>query len=264
MDLTGQNLISLTFFTLIFQSVKSAFGYYAHNNYLCGRKNIITTMKSASNMHEVLAFLRELAVNNDRSWFKARKERFDVLRGAWDQDMERLIGLVAEFDPQARGLSVKDSVYRIYRDIRFSHDKRPYKNYFSGVIGKGGRHTVQSCYYAHFGVEELMLCGGIWWPEKAILEQLRGLIDAEADEFLAIINNPEITSRYKWMSRSLKTMPKGYAKDHPMAQFLKMKEYLLVMELDEDYFDCEDWVERAASDLQPLKPLHDFLNYVFD
>lgn len=221
-------------------------------------------MKSASDIREVLAFLRQLAINNDRAWFKARKEQYDALRGLWERDMERLIGTVAGFDPQARGLAVKDSVYRIYRDIRFSHDKRPYKDYFSGVIGKGGRHTVQSCYYVHFGVQELMLCGGIWWPEKPVLDQLRLLIDAEADEFLAIINNPEITSRYQWMSRSLKTMPKGFDRDHPMAQYLKMKEYLLVMNVDENYFDCDDWVERVAGDLQPLKPLHDFLNYVFE
>ena len=103
-------------------------------------------MKSASNIIEVLAFLRQLAVNNDRAWFKAHKDRYDVLRATWEQDMERLIGLVADYDPQARGLTVKDSVFRIYRDIRFSHDNRPYKDYFSGVIGRGGRHTVQSCY----------------------------------------------------------------------------------------------------------------------
>ena len=211
------------------------------------------TMKSASNIREILAFLRQLAINNDRTWFKARKDQFDALRGPWEQDMQRLIGLVADFDPQARGLNVKDSVYRIYRDTRFSHDKRPYKNYFSGVIGRGGRHTVQSCYYVHFGVEELMLCGGIWLPEKQIIDQLRGLIDAEPEEFLSIINNPEITSRYQWISRSLKMIPKGYPKDHPMARFLKMKEYLLVKNLDESYFDCDDWVERVAGDLQPLK-----------
>ena len=99
---------------------------------------------------------------------------------------------------------------------------------------------------------------------SAILEQLRGLIDAESDEFLAIINDPAITSRYQWMSRSLKTIPKGYPKDHPLAQYLKMKEYLLVKHVDDEYFDCDDWVERVASDLQPLKPLHDFLNYVFE
>ena len=221
-------------------------------------------MKSASNIHEVLAFLRQLAINNDRTWFKASKERYDALRSAWEQDMGRLIGLVADFDPQARGLAVRDSVYRIYRDIRFSHDKRPYKNYFSGVIGKGGRHTVQSCYYVHFGVEDLMLCGGIWWPEKAILDQLRQLIDAESEEFLALVNDPALTSHYQWMSQSLKKIPKGYPKDHPLEQYLKMKEYLLLYRLDEDYFDCEDWVERVAADLQPLKPLNDFLNYVFE
>ena len=230
--------------------------------YLC--TNQLGTMKSASNIHEVLAFLRELAINNDRPWFKEHKPQFDDLRGAWEQDMERLIGLVAEYFPEVRGLAVRDCVYRIYRDIRFSHDKRPYKNYFSGVIGKGGRHTVRSGYYVHIGVEEMMLCGGIWWPEKPILEQLRGLIDAEPEEFLAIVNRPDITSRYQWMSQSLKTMPKGFPKDHPLAQYIKMKEYLLAMHVGEDYFDCDDWVERVASDLQPLKPLHDFLNYVFD
>ncbi len=221
-------------------------------------------MKSASNISEILAFLRQLTLNNNRTWFKAHKAQYDSLRGPWEQDMERLIGLVADFDPQARGLTVKDSVYRIYRDVRFSRNKDPYKNYFSGVIGRGGRHTVQSCYYVHFGAEELMLCGGIWWPEKTILDQLRSLIDAEADEFLAIINAPAFTSRYQWMSRSLKLMPKGYPQDHPMARYLKMKEYLLVKNVDEAYFDCEDWVARVASDLQPLKPLNDFLNYVFE
>jgi len=221
-------------------------------------------MKSSSNIRQIMEFLRQLAVNNDRTWFKARKAQYDALRSPWEQDMERLIGLVANYDSQARGLSVKDSVFRIYRDIRFSHDKSPYKTYFSGVIGRGGRHAVQSCYYVHMGVQEMMLCGGIWWPEKAVLDQLRGLIDAEPQEFLDIVTSPAITSRYQWMSQSLKSMPKGYAKDHPMAQYLKMKEYVLVMRVDEDYFDCEDWVERVAGDLQPLKPLHDFLNYVFE
>ena len=221
-------------------------------------------MKSESNIKEVLAFLRRLGANNDRVWFKAHKDEYDAIRKPWERDMERLIGLVAQYDDNVRGLQVKDSVYRIYRDIRFSHDKRPYKGYFSGVLGKGGRHTVISSYYVHFEPGNLLMGGGIWWPAKPILDQLRRLIDAEPEEFLRIVNGEPLASRYRWECDSLKTMPKDFQKDHPMAEYLRMKEYLLIMRPDEDYFDCEDWVERVAADLRPLKPLHDFLNYVFD
>ncbi|MBO4871275.1 MAG: DUF2461 domain-containing protein [Muribaculaceae bacterium] len=221
-------------------------------------------MKSASNIKEILAFLRQLEQNNDRTWFKSHKAEYDALRKPWEQDMERLIGMVADYDENVRGLAVKDCVYRIYRDIRFRKDKSPYKTYFSGVLGRGGRHTVMSSYYVHFQPGLLMMGGGIWWPEKPILNKLRSLIDAEPEEFLKIVNNKEITSRYSWDSETLKTMPKDYKADHPMAAYLRMKEYILMMRLDERYFDCDDWVERVAADLRPLKPLHDYLNYVFE
>ena len=221
-------------------------------------------MTSASDIRKVLAFLRRLEKNNDRAWFKAHKEEFDAVRKPWEQDMERLIGMMGDYDDNLRGLAVKDCVYRIYRDIRFSKDKSPYKTYFSGVLGKGGRHTVMSSYYVHFQPGQLMLCGGVWWPEKPVLQRLRALIDAEPEEFTAIIKNPDITSRFTWESDALKSVPKDYPKDHPMAEFLKMKEYILMMHPDESYFDCDDWVARVAEDLRPLKPLHDFLNYVFE
>ena len=229
------------------------------------RNRILTPyMKSQSDIREVLAFLRELAANNDRTWFKANKDRYDALRGPWERDMERLIALVAQFDDNVRGLALKDSVYRIYRDIRFSNDKSPYKRYFSGVLGKGGRHTIISSYYVHFEPDNLMLGGGVWWPEKTILEQLRLLIDAEPEEFLKIVRNREFTRRYSWECATLKKMPAGFDPQSPVADFLKMKEYIVMMRPDESYFDCEDWVERVAADLKPMKPLHDFLNYVFD
>jgi len=221
-------------------------------------------MKSASNIKQILAFLRQLQANNDRTWFKARKQQYDDLRKPWEQDMERLIGLVAEFDEGSRGLQVKECVYRIYRDTRFSHDKSPYKNYFSGVIGKGGRHTVVSCYYVHFQPDQLMMGGGLWWPPKDVLTRVRSLLDAEPDEFLKIVQNPEFASRYHWECDTLKKVPKEYPADHPLAQYLKMKEFIAMMRPDEDYFDCDDWVERVAADLRPLQPLHDFINYVFD
>lgn len=223
-------------------------------------------MTSNCNVKDVLAFLRELAANNDRLWFKARKEDvYDPLRNAWEADFERLIALVAAWDEKARGLDVKQAVYRIYRDIRFSPDKRPYKNYFSGVIGKNGRKCLSSGYYVHIEPGHSMLCGGVWWPQKDKLAAIRGLIDAEPEEFTRLMGDPALTTRYHLDdSEALKTVPKGYPKDHPMAQYLRFKSFIFVKNLPDGYFDCDDWVQRVAADLRPLKPVHDFLDYVFD
>lgn len=224
-------------------------------------------MKSSVRIGEVLSFLRRLSANNDRAWFKAHRDEFDAVRLPWEEDMARLITLVGEWDDNVRGLPLKDCVYRIYRDVRFSHDKSPYKRYFSGVLGRGGRHTVMSCAYVHFEPGNVMLGGGLWWPEKELLRRVRALIDAEGEEFLSIVNAPAISRRYRWECDTLKTLPadyRDYPKDGPLAPYLRMKEYILMMRPDESYFDCDDWVERVAGDLRPLKPLHDFINYVFD
>ncbi len=224
-------------------------------------------MKSYSNIREIIAFLRELADNNDRRCFADNKERYDALRQPWEKDMERLIAEVGEYDDNTRSLDVKQSVYRIYRDVRFSADKSPYKRYFSGVIGRGGRHTHISCNYVHFEPDNIMMGGGVWWPEKPVLDRLRALIDAERDEWLTIVNNPEFASRYHWECDTLKKMPADYrhiAPDDPVAPYIRMKEYIAMMRPPMDYFDCDDWVERVAGDLRHLMPMHNFLNYVFD
>lgn len=220
-------------------------------------------MKTHCKISDVTAFLRRLEMNNDRTWFKDHKAEYDVIRQAWEADIERLIVLVSEYDEGCRGLDIKSSVYRIYRDIRFRKDKSPYKNYFSAVIGKGGRHTKISCNYVHFQPGKLMIGGGIWWPERPVLNELRSLIDAEGDEFLKIVKNPAISDFFHWDCDTLKKMPKEYDASNPMAEYLKMKEYIMIADLDEAYFDCDDWVAKVADDLRRLQPMHDFLNYVF-
>ena len=213
-------------------------------------------MKSLSNINDVLAFLRLLGANNDRVWFKDNKETlFDPLRKAWEGDIERLISLMAGWDEKARGLDVKQAVYRIYRDIRFSPDKRPYKQYFSAVIGRGGRHCVSSGYYIHFEPGRLMLCGGVWWPAKDKLDALRRLIDAEPEEFTKLITDQQLqASGFHFEGETLKNVPKEYPKDHPLGQYLKRKEYILMKHVDEDYFACDDWVQRVNDDFKVLKP----------
>lgn len=99
-----------------------------------------------ANMHDTYEFLKLLAVNNNREWFNANKAEYQELRKAWENDISRLLSLMGEYDESVRGLQVKDCAYRIYRDVRFSADKSPYKTYFSAVLGKKGR----KCHRQHF------------------------------------------------------------------------------------------------------------------
>lgn len=221
-------------------------------------------MKSNSKVGDILAFLRLLAANNDRPWFKARKAEFDALRQPWVADVERLIAVMSDWDDKLRGLPVNQSVYRIYRDTRFSPDKTPYKRHFAAAMGKGGRHCVSSAYYLHIEPGASMLCGGVWWPEKDKLNAIRHLIDAEQEEFLALATDKRLTSLFQFENEALRRVPVGYPQDHPLAEYLKMKSFILVKHLDDSYFDCDDWVERVNNDFKVLKPIHDFFDYVYD
>ena len=221
-------------------------------------------MSNNEYMPQLFKFLSLLSVNNNREWFNCHKEEFNYLRNLWLADLKLLIGRMAEYDNSLRGVDVKDCVYRIYRDIRFSPNKLPYKTYLGAVIARGGRKTPKSCYYIHFEPEHCGLFGGIWCPEQSILNALRHEIDNNIEEFLDIIDEPSFKSRYTLSGDSLKTMPKGFPKDLPHAKYIKMKEYIFSMPVADNYFLRNDWIERAASDFKPSKPLHDFLNYVFD
>lgn len=209
-------------------------------------------------------FLRRLDENNNRDWFHANKAEFDELRALWMADVQQLIDRMSEYDDTLRGVDVKDCIYRIYRDIRFSPNKLPYKTHLGAVIAHGGKKSLKSCYYLHFEPGDSGLHGGIWCPESPLLNKLRHEIDDNIEEFLEIVNNAEFRNRFTFVSESLKSMPKGFPKDSPHAEYLKMKEYLVSMPVHDSYFKSPDWIERAATDFKAMKPLHDFLNYVFD
>lgn len=221
-------------------------------------------MPSQPNTHQLFAFLTQLAANNNREWFKLHKELFDTLRQQWLTDVQSLITLLSQWDDSVHGLNVSDAVYRIYRDIRFSPDKSPYKTYFSACFGRGGRRCRSFAHYVHLQPGNSMVGGGVWMPDKDKLCAMRSLIDAEPEEFSRIVNDPAFTSRFHFESDSLKRVPKDFPSDHPLGEYLKMKEYLVVMRVDDSYFSTPDWPEKVSADLKALKPLKDFLDYVYD
>ncbi|MFG6386116.1 MAG: DUF2461 domain-containing protein [Muribaculaceae bacterium] len=213
---------------------------------------------------EYIRFLRELRDNNNRPWFKLHKEEFDDLRAQWIADIDTLIAKCSQWEPAFGMLSGKECVYRIYRDTRFSLDKTPYKTHFSAGLSPKGRTNAVAGYYISAGFEEGFtgIYGGIWNPDAAMLRKLRHAIADNDDEFNEIINNPEFVSAFPaWCGRSLKTIPKGWPKDHPMAHALRLidigREHLVAPE----FFTQPDWTDQASHLMQIFKPLNDFINY---
>lgn len=214
---------------------------------------------------QLFDFLTRLAENNDRAWFAANRAEFDALRAQWIDSVQRIVNALAVDDPSLRGVRASDCVYRIYRDTRFSHDKSPFKTYFSALISPTGRHCDRACYYVHVGVEECAVYGGVWSPEAPVLKKLRRAIVDNIEEFREITETPEIKALYPgWYGRKLKTAPKGYDRDHPDIDLLRLTEYGKCHELDRAFFDAPDWPEKVASMLRILKPMNDFLNYSID
>lgn len=225
-------------------------------------------MKETTNttgMKDLYAFLEELAENNDRSWFAANKARYDTIRAWWIEQVQKLINEMALFDHSLAAVEAKDCLYRIYRDTRFSPDKTPYKTYFSALISPTGRHCDRACYYFHQGIDESALYAGVWCPPSPMLKKLRRAIVDNVEEFRSIVQTPEIEKYFPgWYGTQLKTAPKGYDRDHPDIDLLRLTEYGKCHRLSRSFFDKKDWQKEAARLFSLLKPMNDFLNYSID
>ena len=141
-------------------------------------------------MQEIIAFLDRLMRNNNREWFNAHKDEYKYVQAKFNDFALKLMESVAAFDPDVYGLELKDCTYRIYRDIRFSSDKRPYKNHFGCFICKGGKKSGNAGYYFHIEPVEAdyiggnILAAGMYAPTKELLEQIRHEIVYDGDKLL--------------------------------------------------------------------------------
>ena len=216
-------------------------------------------------MKEILSYLSRLRDNNNRHWFHAPKEEYDRLRPPFAEKIQALIRQISLFDDEIAGLDAQSGMYRIYRDIRFSPDKTPYKTYMSAYIAKGGRKSLRAGYYFHFEPGNCMLSGGIWCPEPQLLKALRQAVYDNFDELKEIVEDRQFKSLYSdWVGEKLKIVPRPFPRDCEQAEWLKRKDYVVVNVKPDTFFDSPDWIERAAHDFQIMKPLNDFLNYTVD
>lgn len=210
-------------------------------------------------------FLRRLEQNNNRPWFNAHRTEFDDLRTRWYADLDRVIAAMTEWEPGMATQRASTAAYRIYRDTRFSADKSPYKPYFSAAFSPLGRKSDQAGYYLEMSPcpeHGAGLYGGIWCIERPMLTKLRHAIVDNIEEWEEIVNSPAMLRDFPdWCSTTLKTIPKGWERNHPQAFYLRMTNYGKYRPCPESFFADPAWPERTAELFHTLQPLCSFLNY---
>lgn len=216
----------------------------------------------------ILNFLRQLIVNNNREWFAQNKEWYNDVKADFESMGEVLIRRIGEFDPDVRFLKAKDCIFRIYRDTRFSIDKTPYKDHMGIFIAaNGGRKSYRGGYYFHIQPDgQSMLAGGVWCPTSELLKELRQSVYDNIDELLEIINQPTFKAYYPsfWDTEKLKTVPRGFPKDFEYAELLKLKHYMVEHYLTDKEVQQTDIIDRAVEGFRIMQPLNAFLNYTVD
>ena len=212
-----------------------------------------------------LQFLRNLEKNNNRDWFNENKTLYQEAQQDVISFVEKLIEEMADFDEEMGKLEAKKSVFRIYRDTRFSKDKIPYKTNFGAGLGMGKGNKI-SGYYLHIEPGKSFLAGGVYKPEPSVLKTIRQEISAFGDEFKAILEQDEFRNYFRGLSveDKLKKVPQGFEKDDKMAEYLKLKHFIVTHPVSDEQLLSENAVKEFAKIFKAMKLLNDFLQTPFE
>ena len=209
-------------------------------------------------------FLNDLKENNNREWFTENRKRYEAGKAEFEKTVEQILHGIAQFQENLLNTKTKDCIFRINRDVRFSKDKSPYKQWFAAAFGAGGRKSGRMDFYLHIQPNETFLGGGMWNPTPAQLSKLRQEIDYNAAELLRIIEDENFKKVFPvvW-GESLQNAPKGYAADHPNVDLLKRKQLFFMHKYTDAEILAPNFAQIVVADAQVLKPYLDFLNYIF-
>jgi len=209
-------------------------------------------------------FLRDLVRNNNREWFHANRAHYDAAKAELCGVVERVLTAMSAFEPLAN-TAVKDCIFRINRDIRFTKDKAPYKSNLAFAIGPGGRHSGRIDYYVHIQPgNQSFLGAGMWQPTPGNLAKFRQEIDYNAGELKGIIEADAFRTYFPEASGEvMKTTPKGFSADHPDIGLLRRKELFFMHRYTDKEVLKVDFADEIVRGAQLIKPYCDLLNYLF-
>jgi len=223
-----------------------------------------------------LTFLRRIAANNNRPWFQEHKAEYEAARKNFEEGVARALVRITSFDDTIDHITVKDAVFRFYRDVRFSPDKSPYKRHFGAYVSAHGKKSLHGGYYLHLEPARCLLAAGSYYLPTNILTSCRNEIMGNIDEWLRCVENPAFRSLFgdgrqaSWEDEKgfglerLKTVPAGFPKDYPYIHYLRMKDYCCWHRVPDDFFEGDGWLDGMERVFRTAKPMMDFTNAVID
>lgn len=213
---------------------------------------------------ETLQFLDDLKANNNRDWFQDNKKRYEALKKEYQQLVSDFLDAMKPLDPSLEMLEVKNCTFRINRDIRFSKDKSPYKTHLGVWISSGQKGLNRSGYYVHIQNGGSFIAGGLYCPESEDLKKMRKEIAFFHEDLEEILAEKKFKKEFNSFDRNeantLKNPPRGYEKDHPAIELLKLKSFECSQKFDISEVTKKDFVAIMSQKLITLKPLNEFIN----
>ncbi len=217
---------------------------------------------------ELFEFLKELADNNRREWFQANKERYQQLI------QQPMLGFISAFSEPLAGISraivakprpTGGSMLRVYRDVRFSKDKRPYKTNVGAFFRhRQGRDIHAPGFYLHLEPGEVFAAAGVWHPDRDALARFRAAIVEDPAAWTAAIGDPGFVANHVLDGASLKRAPRGFDPEHPLIDDLKRKDFVSVQPFSEAHACRDDFLELFTASCRAATPLMEFLANALD
>lgn len=202
-------------------------------------------------------FLEDLKQHNDRDWFAEHKQRYTAANDNVKSLSNHLMARINEWDEIE-----KAKVFRIYRDVRFSKDKSPYKTNM-GVNFVRATALRRGGYYLHIQPGNVFAAGGFWRPESKDLKRIRQELDMDIDEIEAIQQDKNFKKHFGSITgEKLKSSPRGYDKDHPHIEWLRMKQFLMVKNFTDAEILKEDFADKVNETFRAMLPFHNYMSSV--
>ncbi|MCD6011227.1 MAG: hypothetical protein K0Q79_1089 [Flavipsychrobacter sp.] len=213
-----------------------------------------------------ITFLKQLAKNNNKPWFDKNRDKYEAAKEDHEALVADILSGLSKAEPVFKEQKAKDCIFRIFRDVRFSKDKTPYKAHFGAFFAKGGRKYPGAGYYLHLEPGGKSFAGeGLWIPEPPLLKQVRQEIDYNFNDFKKIIEDKKFKKYFKKIEgEQLTKVPQGYKEDNPAIEYLKMKGYTVGCKLSDEEISSKSLTKKTLEIFSAMKPFVDFLNRPLD